>query len=134
MIQWTEEYRVGVDFIDEQHQKLFEIARRAFDLMKDEFALDKYDKIVEIIEELKDYTKFHFEAEEAYMEEIGYPKIFSHKVKHEELIKELNGIDFEQVDMNQDEYIVSLLELVVNWIDKHIKQVDQRIPEGGAKA
>ena len=134
MIQWTEEYRVGVDFIDEQHQKLFEIAGRAFDLMKDDFALDKYDKIVEIIGELKDYTKFHFEAEEAYMEEIGYPKIFSHKVKHEELINELNGIDFEQVDMNQDEYIVSLLELVVNWIDKHIKQVDQRIPEAGMQA
>jgi hemerythrin len=51
------------------------IADRAYDLLKNNLYTDKYDKIVEILEELKNYTICHFQSEEAYMMRLGYKKI-----------------------------------------------------------
>ena len=53
IIKWKEEYSLGVEKIDQQHRKLFEIAGRAYELLKDELRIDKYDEIVAILEELK---------------------------------------------------------------------------------
>ena len=64
MFEMKEEYKLGVPHIDEQHEKLFEIGERAYQLLIDKFSVDKYDKIIEIIEELSDYTVMHFRYEE----------------------------------------------------------------------
>lgn len=33
MIQWKDDYKIGIDKINEQHKKLFEIANRAYDIL-----------------------------------------------------------------------------------------------------
>ena len=56
--EFTKEYHTGIDFIDEEHAKLFEIANRAYDLLTNQCVTDKYDAIVAVLEELRDYTKY----------------------------------------------------------------------------
>jgi hemerythrin len=126
MIKWKDEYSVGVEHIDEQHRKLFEIAGRAYDLLKDELVVDKYDRIVAILGELKDYSVFHFNSEEEYMKSIGYRKFLSHKVIHDDFIEKINGIDLDQVDENQDKYLLDILDFIVRWIDGHILGQDKQ--------
>jgi hemerythrin len=127
MIKWKEEYRIGVSNIDEQHQKLFEIANRAYELIKNDFSDDKYCNIVEILEELKDYTVYHFKFEQEYMLSIGYKKFLSHKVEHDDFIEKIKNVDLKMVDQNQDQYIMEILEFVVNWIGTHILGRDKLI-------
>lgn len=59
MFEMKDEYRLGIPSIDEEHEKLFEIGERAYKLLKDPYTIDKYDKIVDVISELKDYTAYH---------------------------------------------------------------------------
>lgn len=125
MIKWKDEYSIGVEFIDEQHKKLFEIANRAYDLLENKLYIDKYDRIVEIIEELKDYTVFHFSSEEEYMKSIGYKRFLSHKVEHDDFVDKIKGVDLNRVDEDQDKYLTEILEFVVNWIAKHILERDK---------
>lgn len=125
--KWKDEYLIGIKEIDEQHKKLFEIANSAYDLLKNNLYLDKYDRIVIILEELKSYTIFHFTAEENYMESIGYKRMFSQKVEHSKFIEKMNKINLDEIDKNQDEYIIGILEFVVNWIDSHILTTDKLI-------
>lgn len=127
MIQWSEEYVIGIDKIDEQHKKLFEIANRAYELLKNPFITDKYDKIVIIIKELKDYTKYHFNYEEKYMQSIGYRRYFSQKLAHDEFIEKINKFDLKNIDNNQNEAILNLLEVIATWIGEHIKTEDSKI-------
>lgn len=127
MIKWSSEYVIGIDKIDEQHKRLFEIANQAYDLLKDEFSIDKYDKIVVIIKELQDYTKYHFKFEEDYMASIGYRKFFSQKVAHDDFIKKIYSVDLKKIDSNQDKAIINLLDFVVEWIGAHIKEEDSQI-------
>lgn len=130
MIKWKEEYNIGVQNIDEQHQKLFEIADSAYKLLKNEFCIDKYDKIVSILEELKDYTIYHLKSEEKYMMSIGYKKFLSHKVDHDDFIEKINNYDLNNIDQNQDKYIMEILDYVVNWITQHILGKDKLIVVG----
>lgn len=129
MIRWDDKYLIGVDIVDEQHKELFRIAGQAFDLLKDEFVDDKYDRVIEIIEELKTYAVHHFETEEKYMLDIGYKKYFSHKVIHEDFIGKVSKVDLEKMDDNQEEYLLSIITFVVDWIEQHILGTDKLIVE-----
>ena len=60
MIKWREEFRIGVEDIDQQHQKLFAIAGEAYELLKNDLLTDKYDRIVSIIEELRGLYRLSF--------------------------------------------------------------------------
>lgn len=127
MIKWKEEYTMGVEHIDEQHRKLFEIAGRAYEVMRNSLSVDKYDQIVAILNELKEYTVYHFHSEEEYMQSIGYKKLLSHKVEHNDFIEKVNSIDLDKIDEEQDKFILELLDFIVNWIDKHILGMDKMI-------
>lgn len=126
MLKWKEEYETGVAFIDEQHQKLFEIANSAYELFKNDFVSDKYDKILDIIQELKNYTVFHFKSEEDYLIETGYKGFFAHKVEHDDFIKKFDEIDAARIDDGQNKYIIELLNFLSDWISNHILVKDQQ--------
>lgn len=126
MISWREEFSIGVKEIDEQHMKLFEIANRAYELLKDEWRDDKYDGIVRILDELKEYTVYHFRFEEAYQMSIKYPKFLSHKIMHDDFIEKINSVDLEKVDENQGQYLLEILDFVVKWIQEHILGQDKK--------
>ncbi len=127
MYEFKEEYKTGIDFIDEQHKVLFEIADKTYNLLKNDFTLDKYDKIVALIEELQNYTVFHFNAEEEYMKSINYKRMFTQKVEHDAFIKRIKDVDFKKIDHDQDDYIVSILQLLNDWLTGHIFENDKLI-------
>ncbi|EJP6471806.1 hemerythrin family protein [Clostridium botulinum] len=124
MFEMKDEYRLRVSNIDEEHEKLFEIGERAYTLLKDPYIIDKYDKIVDVISELKDYTAYHFKNEEEYMQSINYKRLFTQKIEHEGFIKKLNELDLNKIDENQDEYIMDVLKFLNNWIINHIVEKD----------
>ena len=127
MYEFKEEYKTGIDFIDEQHKVLFEIADKTYNLLKNDLTLDKYDKIVALIEELQNYTVFHFNAEEEYMKSINYKRMFTQKVEHDAFIKRIKDVDFKKIDHDQDEYIISILQLLNDWLTGHIFENDKLI-------
>lgn len=127
MLKWKEDYLIGVEEIDKQHEKLFEIAGRAYDLLKNDMYIDKYDKIIQILDELKDYAAYHFKSEEEYMLSIGYKRYFSQKVAHDEFIHKIQNIDLNKVDADQNAYLLSILEFIVNWVSEHIILNDKLI-------
>ena len=92
MYEMKPEYYTGIKFVDEEHKKLFDIANTVYDLLIDDFIPDKYDYIMEVVNELKEYAQYHFTHEEQYMNEIRYRKFLSHKVEHDEFIEKINEL------------------------------------------
>lgn len=124
MFLWKDEYCTGIAVIDEQHKELFNIATRIYELLKNDMYIDKYNKIINVVEELKDYTVMHFKAEEEYLLTIKYKKFFSHKIQHDDFIKKFNDIDLNKIDNGQDEYIEETFKFVTEWIIDHILKTD----------
>ncbi len=127
MYEFKEEYKTGIDFVDAEHQRLFEIAEDAYQLQQNEFIPDKYDNIIKILEELRDYTKSHFAHEESYMKEIGYKGMFTQKVQHDAFIAKLDEMDLQSLDEDSDEAINDILTFLTNWLVSHILNVDKLI-------
>lgn len=90
--------------------------------------MDKYDKIVSVIEKLKEYTVYHFNSEEKYMEKYKLQKIIHTKIDHAEFIKKVNGVDLSKIDENQDEAIMGILTFSNNWLISHILEKGLLIP------
>jgi hemerythrin len=127
LITWRDEFSIGVSEIDDQHRQLFDIANRAYALLKNQLLVDKYDAIVAIIDELKEYTAYHFNCEQEYMARIGYKRLLSHKVLHDDFIEKVNSVNLNKIDEDQRQYLLDILEFVVKWIEGHILGQDKKI-------
>ena len=125
MYQWSEEYSLGIEEIDQQHRRLIEIANQIYEIMNDQWRLDKYNQILEVLGELKDYTIYHFKSEEEYMAKIGYKKRFSHAIEHSAFVEKLNAVDLRDLDEKQDKYLRDLLGFITDWVVNHIMTTDK---------
>lgn len=127
MYEMKEEYLTGIPFIDEEHTKLFEIADEAYELLTNQFIPDKYDYILEVVNQLRDYAHYHFEHEEEYMESIDYKRIFSQKVSHRDFIEKLDSYDATKIDENQKDTMLELVQFLNDWLVLHIQKSDTLI-------
>ncbi len=125
MFEMKDEYYLGIEMIDAQHKRLFEIAEEAYQLLNDEFVVDKFDYIAKILGDLKDYTIFHFADEEKYMESLQYKKLFSHKIEHQEFIEKLSNLDWNEIEANPDQAIMKILNYLNDWLVNHILYTDK---------
>ena len=127
MYEFKEEFLTGIEMIDREHKRLFEIAENLYQLKCREYVTDKYDHIREILTELRDYTMTHFEHEEAYMKSISYKRMCSQLSQHDALRETISGWDLDAIDEDQDEAIGDMLNLITDWLVNHILNEDKRI-------
>lgn len=128
--EFNDTYLTNIPLIDKEHRELFRIIGDVYRVMTDELAFDKYDEIVRLLEELRDYTKFHFQDEELYMESIHYEGLEPQKRAHEAFVSRLDEMDLETIDENQQETLEDLMEFLTEWLVNHILHSDKRIGEG----
>ncbi len=129
MYELKPEYLTGITLIDDEHRQLFDYANQVYDLLQDAFIADKYDRIADVLEKLRDYTKKHFADEEAYMESIQYKQVFMQKVQHQQFIDRLDSWNLDEIDAmeNQDEVIEEMLTFLTDWLFHHILELDTQI-------
>ena len=124
IFKWRDNFNTGIEVIDNQHRRLFEIGTDLYNLTSSDDGSDYYDEIVKLLDELKEYTKYHFDFEEAYMEKFNYDDIEAHKLEHKNFIDKINETESKDIDMNQKEVILEMIELIVSWVTGHIVGTD----------
>lgn len=125
---FDQQFILGIDLIDEEHKTLFEIIGKIHSAIQTELLHDKFDVILDILGELKEYTSVHFADEENYMREIGYDGLAYQEILHQKFIDKLNELDLDDVDDKQEEYLYDFLTFLQNWLVNHILRVDKLIP------
>lgn len=127
MYQMKPEYYTEIEFIDQEHKRLFELAEETYQLLYDEILQDKADQIIHLISELINYTRTHFSHEEAYQKKINYPYFEEHAKQHRQFEDKLLEFDLDSIEDDceeQNETIEELLNFLVNWLIHHIQKVD----------
>jgi hemerythrin len=129
MFEWKNEYGVQIAEIDKQHKRLFNIGARINDLVyaKDEF--DHYDEIMTVMNELLDYTEYHFNYEEKLMEEYQYENFETQKFEHFFLLKKIRKMLDADIDRKQGEAVLNLAAFISDWITNHILKEDMKYRE-----
>ncbi len=127
-IEWSKEYSVGIQEIDEQHKKLFQLANELYNAIvgnHNEAGLKK------TFQGLVDYVKEHFSHEEGMMAKVNYPEIEPHQAKHRELITKIVNYFKEyqaKVASGADSKHLSkeVLVFLRNWVLQHIMETDMK--------
>lgn len=128
-MKWKDTYKIGVEEIDLQHKKLFDLANAAEDLLLLPEHMDKYDDILHIIDELRDYVIYHFNSEEALLLKMHYPKFFTHQVAHKDFIAKISTFDVHNIDTDQTHNLLELTTLVTEWLLGHVLGEDRKWAE-----
>ena len=125
MFEWRADFELGIQLIDDQHKKLLAVGNRISHLLADhDDDSDDYDKIIGVIDELKEYTVYHFNTEEELFKRYNYPDYEAHKKEHDNFIAYIDTFDFSTIDDDQKKVIRDLLKKVINWVFNHIITTD----------
>lgn len=111
-------FRIGIDRIDEEHKKLFDILAKVDDaLMADDMSAGPI--IRSAVAELIGSTERHFASEEAAMEAAGYPDLDHHRATHRKLMERIRemetGAEFGSQFMPS-----ALAAFLYDWLAEHI--------------
>jgi len=119
-LSWSDALSVGVDEIDDDHKKLILLLNRSIELLKGN---GENDEIEAILDELLDYTQYHFQREEKIMEECEYPFLLKHQNVHAMLIKKVQQFikECKQGTLTSD----ALFEFLGGWLAEHILGMDK---------
>jgi hemerythrin len=117
---WSDRFAVKVEEFDGHHKKLMGLVNSLHENMM----LGKGRSVLEpILAELKEYTKYHFAAEEMKMAKYAYPYLFEHKAQHKELLLKLE--DFYHAYTNgETEITIDLFIFLKDWLLRHIGKED----------
>jgi hemerythrin len=122
MIEWNNDYSVKVKELDEHHKKLIGYINELHDSMKQGKGNEVISKIVN---DLIEYSKFHFSAEEKYMEKYNYPDSMKHKEEHSYFINK--ALEFKKaVDDKTNLVSIKVMGFLVDWLLNHIANTDKK--------
>ena len=80
---------VGNMYIDDQHRYLLCLMNTIELALRDS---TNKDILKDSIEQLIDYTKYHFDYEERLQAKIKLPKMMEHKMKHQKIMADIDSI------------------------------------------
>lgn len=120
-MEWSDQYILHEKVIDDQHCKLFEIVNSMYDAV---MAGAEQSNVGRLLDELIDYTVYHFETEEELFLKSGYPKYNDHKSEHDDLTRQALELQGKFRDRNIT-ISFEVMEFLSDWLKKHTTESDQ---------
>lgn len=128
LIQWKDEFSVGVASVDHEHQELIALINSLHDVIQDDDGETPGTQaaVVEKLGEIYAQISAHFALEEKVMRDSHYPLLAEHKEDHEILLDEL----LEIMDCVEDDGSFDELQLGVSldrWFSEHFRTHDAKL-------
>lgn len=127
LIEWKDEFSVGVASVDLEHRELIDLINALHALIGDSASADD---VVSMLGEIFAQISAHFALEEKYMRETRYPLLDEHKGDHEVLLDQLRDI-MELVDVDGSYNEQGLSEDLERWFTEHFATHDARLHQLG---
>ena len=125
LVEWNDRLSVCIEEIDDQHKKLVGIINQLYQAFKAGTASEQLNQIVE---QMYDYTDYHFETEEKYFRKFGYEDSEEHTKEHKAFLKK--ALEFKRDQRNGK--VTAPYEVMLflkNWLINHIMGSDQKYAE-----
>jgi hemerythrin len=121
---WQVNYNLGIQIVDEQHEKLVEIINSLYDAFCNS---ETKEKMGVILKNLIDYSVFHFKTEEDIFKKYNYNQLGDHKELHEEFKKKV--LEFEKQFLAGKSITYRVMSFLREWLTDHILVADKEYAE-----
>ena len=122
---WKESYRIGIESIDEQHFKLFEMVEGLLKAIEGKAKKEDFQSAIEF---MKGYVVQHFRDEEAYQESIQYKDIVNHKKAHRDFTAKVLEYEKKLVETGFAPTVLKdFAGTLTAWLIYHVADADQKL-------
>ena len=122
LLEWKDEFSVGVTEFDGQHKVLIDLINKLHDAMR---AGVGRQALSDILSELVDYTKTHFENEEKLFLQYSYPESPAHRREHDALTKQV--LEFQkEYQAGRTSISIDVMDFLKDWLLNHIAISDKK--------
>ena len=120
LMPWGPKLATGINEIDTQHKELVRLINLLHAAMRQQKGAQE---VGQVLDDLANYTVFHFGFEEKLFDRYKYPDTENHKKFHTELVGKV--VDFQK-DFNAGKASVTmeLMDFLKNWLRGHIMGTD----------
>jgi hemerythrin len=121
LFTWNDSYSVKVNLCDTQHQKLFAIMNELADAMRSGKGSAVLSRTAG---ELLQYTRTHFQQEEALLRRANFPQLAAHEELHRRFVADVELLD-RQTREGKTGNAVQVLNMLRDWLVNHIQKTDK---------
>jgi hemerythrin-like metal-binding protein len=125
LLIWNPEYTVKDAELDCHHRRLFYLLNSAYENVMNS---PEVDRILPIIDELSEYTRYHFSSEELHMREKGFNGVEEHIEKHREFAHTVEVLRSRYHD-DDLEIARDLIIVLGEWLLGHVLKDDRMYSE-----
>jgi methyl-accepting chemotaxis protein len=121
-VEWSDALSVDVSAMDDQHKRFFVLINELHQGLKQGKGSDVLGGI---LDELARYTEYHFAAEEALLEQSGYPELPQQQEAHRRFVVKVQ--EFQSRFAGGDRSVpVEAMNAVRDWLISHIQKMDKK--------
>ncbi|NLA86813.1 MAG: hemerythrin family protein [Clostridiales bacterium] len=119
---WKDSFAIGIPAIDKQHKELCDQVDKLFAACSGGKGAEEVGKTLDF---LASYTVRHFSDEEAFQQEIKYPKFRQHKAMHTEFLQQVTKLKKEATENGINiAMVIKINQMISDWLVNHIKGTD----------
>lgn len=122
LIEWDDRMSVGIAVIDADHRKLFSLVNFLYDSLQ----AGRGERVVgNFLDAVVIYTKEHFQREERFLQESGYPELEAHRHEHQTLIQQVLEVQEKYQSGNTAPLSLELIGFLNKWLVDHVQGRDR---------
>jgi len=128
-VVWDESFSVGDKELDEQHKRWIDIHNRLHDELLNGSVDTLKSLAADALREMLRYVDHHFECEERYMADIGFPEASAHWRLHKDFDSMIYSMLREIEDGDMPVLNSELIKILQNWLVNHILVEDRKFAD-----
>ena len=125
-MQWSDTYLLGIPTVDSQHKRLLELFAELETAIDNNHQVD----IQNLLKTLDQYKTRHFQLEEKYMAESGYPGLVEQQEAHQSFTALFATLRNRLAEEGySQELAIAIKEELMQWIQRHVTGLDKAFGE-----
>jgi hemerythrin len=121
-IIWADEFHIGIDFFDEQHEHLVKLLDQLIAASENSSLADVTSAL---LSEFMDLTFTHFSDEEDFMAKHDFPILPEHKILHQEFVTKAQELHQLSTQLGKP-VPIALVTFLRIWLLDHIVNEDKK--------
>ena len=123
-ITFRDEYRIGIESIDEEHLALFKILEELHQLITHDDLEENFDEILNLLKYFRNTIDVHFKNEEEYMESIQYEELEVQQIAHDVFLTRMELMNLDDLDRTRQNELEEYVAAMTEWFVSHILSSD----------
>jgi methyl-accepting chemotaxis protein len=121
LVGWNDSFKIGISWVDDQHKVLFGLINNLYTT----YGKSKSkSQLKHVLDELLDYTIYHFGNEEEVFKQINYEGTEKHLVQHKRFIDQIKSFR-EEFNAGDVSVALDVVHFLQDWLVTHIQRTDK---------